>query len=124
MRALLVALLLVPLFPLAACADTTLLSGKMPSLSQGRPSAPLRFAPAPVPNLDLLAPRAMAGDPTAVRVSPSLTHTDTGRALGGDGFAAGSAYSGDLERRNGAPGLGSTVAPSLNFRMPVRVELR
>ena len=128
MRALMAALLLAPLFPLTACADGTVLRGRMPSLSQGRPSVPgvgtpARFSPAPVPNADLRAPRD-ATDPNAVRVAPGLMRTNTGRALAGDGFAAGSAYTGDLERRNGASGLGSTVAPSLSLKVPMQVELR
>jgi hypothetical protein len=104
-----------------ALADTpTLLPGTMPSLSQGRPSAQ-RFSPAPVPNPDLLAPRSQR-DPNAVQIAPGLTRTNTGRALAGDGFTPGSAYNGELERRNGRAGLGSTLAPSVNMRMPLPVE--
>jgi hypothetical protein len=104
-----------------ALADTpTLLPGTMPSLSQGRPSAQ-RFSPAPVPNPDLLAPRSQR-DPNAVQIAPGLTRTNTGRALAGDGFTPGSAYNGELERRNGRAGLGSTLAPSVNMRMPLQVE--
>ena len=104
-----------------ALADTpTLLPGTMPSLSQGRPSAQ-RFSPAPVPDPDLRAPRSQR-DPNAVEIVPGLTRTNTGRAMAGDGFTPGSAYNGDLERRNGRGGLGSTLAPSVNMRMPLQVE--
>ena len=117
------ALLAVLLAAGPALADTsfTVLPGIMPSLSQGRTAAQ-RFAPAPMPNPNLVAPRALR-DPNAVEVSPSLTRTNTGRAMGGDGFAPGSAYSGELERRNGSAGIGSTLAPSLNLRMPVQVDV-
>ncbi len=116
---------LLPVLVLAApaWADTTptMLPGAMPSLNQGRGS-PQRFAPAPVPNANLIAPRD-ARDPNAMQVSPSLTRTNTGRALAGDGFAPGSAYSGELERRGRSGGVGSTLAPSLNLRMPVQVDV-
>ncbi len=118
-RALLPALLLLG-FPALADTSPTLLPGKMPSLSQGRASTQ-RFAPAPVPNLDAAAPIAQR-EPNAVQLSPGLTRTPTGQAHRGDGFASGSAYTGELEKRRG--GLGSTVAPSLNLRLPMQVEFR
>lgn len=114
--------------PAPVLADTfaplTLLPGKMPQLSQGRAQGPAaRFSPAPMPNPDALAP-AQQQD-TAVSLAPSLTRTNAGKALGGDGFAPGSAYAGTLERRSRtAPGLGSTVAPSLNLKVPLVVSLR
>lgn len=116
--ALLLALLLVT--PASADTTQTMLPGAMPSLNQGRGS-PQRFVPAPVPNPDIIVPR-VARDPNAIQVSPGLRRTDTGRALSGDGFATGSAYNGELERR-GRGGVGSTLAPSLNLRMPVQVDL-
>ncbi len=119
--ALLALALATPALSNPTLADTpTLLPGTMPSLSQGRPSAP-RFSPAPVPDPDLRAPRSQR-DPNAVEIAPGLTRTNTGRALVGDGFTPGSAYSGELERRNGRGGLGSTLAPSVNMRMPLQVE--
>ena len=116
-------LLLAGLLAAPAWADTTptLLPGFMPSLNQGRGS-PERFAPAPVPNANLIAPRT-AGDRNAVEVSPGLMRTNTGRALAGDGFAPGSAYSGELERRSRTGGVGSTLAPSLKLRMPLQVDI-
>lgn len=116
--ALLLALLLVT--PASADTTRTMLPGAMPSLNQGRGS-PQRFVPAPVPNPDIIVPR-VARDPNAIQVSPGLRRTDTGRALSGDGFATGSAYNGELERR-GRGGVGSTLALSLNLRMPVQVNL-
>ena len=119
--ALLALALATPILPSPALADTPpLLPGTMPSLSQGRPSAQ-RFSPAPVPDPDLRAPRSQR-DPNAVEIVPGLTRTNTGRAMAGDGFTPGSAYNGDLERRNGRGGLGSTLAPSVNMRMPLQVE--
>jgi len=116
-------MLTVLLVTTPACADTTptLLHGSMPSLNQGRGS-PQRFAPAPVPNANLVPPPSQR-DPTAVQFSPGLTRTNTGRAMAGDGFAPGSAYTGELERRGGSGGVGSTLAPSLNLRMPVQVDI-
>jgi|GEM_PF-5781011 len=116
-------LLLAGLLAAPAWADTTptLLPGFMPSLNQGRGS-PERFAPAPVPNANLIAPHT-ARDRNAVEVSPGLMRTNTGRALAGDGFAPGSAYSGELERRSRTGGVGSTLAPSLNLRMPLQVDI-
>jgi len=107
-----------------AQADTpgTLLSGRMPSLDQGRGTGH-RFAPAPVPNPDAVAPRVLQ-DSNAIRVSPGLTRTNTGQANAGDGYTPGTAYNGDLERRGRGSGLGSTVAPSLNVKVPVQVEFR
>jgi hypothetical protein len=121
-RLLLALALLAPagIAPVWAETKPTLLPGAMPSLNQGRAS-PQRFVPAPVPNPDIIAPR-VARDPNAIQVSPGLRRTDTGRALSGDGFATGSAYNGELERR-GRGGVGSTLAPSLNLRMPMQVDL-
>jgi hypothetical protein len=119
-RALLALLAATVALPALADSAPTLLPGTMPSLSQGRPSAQ-RFAPAPVPNPDISAPRGHH-DPNAVQISPGLTRTNTGRALSGDGFTPGSAYSGELERRNGRAGLGTTLAPSVNMKVPVQVE--
>jgi len=118
------AALLVLLAAASALADTppTMLPGKMPALSQGRGSALPRFAPAPVPNPDLVAPTAQR-DSSAVQVSPGLTRMSAGQAHAGDGFARGSAYAGELERRNRG-GLGSTIAPSLNLKMPLQIEFR
>lgn len=120
MRALVLLLALTSAMPALADSTPTLLPGTMPSLSQGRPS-PQRFTPAPVPDPDIRAPRSQR-DPNAVEVSPGLTRTNTGRALAGDGFTPGSAYNGELERRNGRGGIGSTLAPSVNMKMPVQVE--
>ena len=125
MRAVLLALLLaVPAMAHAAADKPTVLPGKMPSLSQGRPSGnTARFAPAPVPNPDLAAPAQR--DTAGVLVSPGLTRTNTGQGFGGDGFAPGSVYSGTLERRSrNSAGLGSNVAPSLSFKVPVQVDVR
>jgi hypothetical protein len=121
MRAPALLVVLLAAFPAMADAPLTVLPGAMPSLSQGRGTAQ-RFAPAPVPNPNLVAPRS-ARDPNAMEVSPGLTRTNTGRALAGDGFAPGSAYTGELERRGRSAGLGSTLAPSLNLRMPVQVDV-
>lgn len=115
-------LLLVLLFAHPAWADKpTMLPGNMPSLTQGRASG--GYSPAPVPNLDARAPRSQR-DPNAIEVTPGLTRTNTGQGHGGDGFARGSAYNGELERRSGrSAGIGSTIAPSLNMRMPMQVDL-
>ncbi|MCC6717072.1 MAG: hypothetical protein IT555_04245 [Acetobacteraceae bacterium] len=115
------ALLLVLLAAWPACADTepTMLRGRMPSLDQRRIGA-ATFAPAPVPNPDMAA-RSGPRNPTTVEVSPTLTQPNNGRALTGDGFARGSAYNGDLERR-GRGGLGATMVPSLNLRVPMQVD--
>lgn len=120
MRGLATLLALLVAAPALADSTPTMLPGTMPSLSQGRGSA-TNFAPAPVPNPDVRVPRSQR-DPNAVEISPGLTRTNTGRAMSGDGFSAGSAYSGELERRGGRGGLGSTLAPSVNMKMPVQVE--
>jgi hypothetical protein len=116
---LLALLLLAP--PAWADNQPTMLPGNMPSLSQGRAIG--GYAPAPVPNPDARAPRGQR-DPNAVELTPGLTRTNTGQGLAGDGFARGSAYNGELERRGGrAAGIGSTIAPSLNMRVPMQVDL-
>ena len=120
MRTLLALLALAAAAPAWADTAPTLLPGTMPSLSQGRPGTQ-RFSPAPVPDPDIRAPRSQR-DPNAVELAPSLTRTNTGRAMAGDGFTPGSAYNGELERRNGRAGLGTTLAPSVNMRMPLQVE--
>lgn len=119
-----VALLAMLLAALPSWADTapTLLVGRMPSLDQGRGGGGTRFAPAPVPNPDRLAPTSQR-DPNAVQVTPGLTHAPGGQSQAGDGFARGSAYNGELERR-GRGGIGSTVVPSLKLRVPMQVEFR
>ena len=106
-----------------ALADTpaTMLRGNMPSLSQGR-GAGQRFAPAPVPNASLVDPTRQR-DTSGIQVSPGLTRTNTGQVHGGDGYANGTAYSSELERR-GRGGIGANVAPSLNLKMPVQVDFR
>jgi hypothetical protein len=120
MRALLLLALLLPAAPVRA-DKPTMLPGLMPSLSQGRASG--GYAPAPVPNPTARAPRSQR-DPNAIEVTPGLTRTNTGQGLGGDGFARGSAYSGELERRQGrGAGIGSTIVPSLNMRMPMQVDI-
>ena len=118
---LLLAIVAAPL----ALADTspTMLPGNMPSLSQGRGSGTQRFAPAPVPNPNMMEPTSQR-DPGAVQVSPGLTRTRTGQAHAGDGFATGSAYSGDLEKRGRSGGIGANIAPSLNLKLPLQVEFR
>ncbi len=120
---LLAVLVAVPAWAAPAWADTTptLLPGAMPLLNQGRGS-PQRFVPAPVPNANLIAPRT-AREPSAMQVSPGLTRTNTGRAPAGDGYAPGSAYNGELERRGRSGGVGSTLAPSLNLRLPMQVDV-
>ena len=118
----LVAFLLLAL-PALADTSTTMLPGNMPSLSQGRGSGTQRFAPAPVPNPNMVAPTSQR-DPNAVQVSPGLTRTTTGQAHGGDGFATGSAYTGELEKRSRSGGIGSNIAPSLNLKLPLQVEFR
>ena len=118
------ALLLVLLAAWPARADTepTMLRGRMPSLDQGRLGA-AGFTPAPVPNPDV-SPRPGLRNPNVVQVSPALTHTNTGRALAGDGFATGSAYNGELERRGRGAGIGSTLVPSLRQRVPMQVDFQ
>lgn len=106
--------------PALAEKSPTMLQGNMPSLSQGR-AGTQRFAPAPVPNPDAVAPMSQR-DPNAIQLSPGLTRTPTGQANRGDGFANGTAYTGELEKRRS--GLGSSMAPSLNLKMPMQVEFR
>lgn len=120
-RLLLWLVMLLAAYPALADTPATVLPGNMPSLSQGR-SGSQRFAPAPVPNQDIVAPAAQR-DPNAVQLSPGLTRTRTGQAHGGDGFANGTAYSGDLEKRGRSGGFGS-AAPSLNLKLPIQVEFR
>ncbi len=124
-RSVALALLVFAALPAAARADTapTVLGGRMPSLDQGRGGGTTRFAPAPMPNPDARPPVAQR-DPNAVQLTPGLTRTPTGQALAGDGFASGSAYGGELERRGRSGGIGSTLAPSLKLRVPMQVEFR
>ena len=76
-----------------------------------------------VPNPDITAPAQR--DTAGVLVSPGLMRTNTGQGFGGDCFAPGSVYSGTLERRSrNSAGLGSNVAPSLSFKVPVQVDVR
>lgn len=109
--------------PALADPAPTLLRGNMPTLSQGRGGGTQRFAPAPVPNPNMMEPTSQR-DPGAVQVTPGLTRTRTGQANAGDGFATGSAYSGDLEKRGRSGGIGSNIAPSLNLKLPLQVEFR
>ena len=107
-----------------ACADPgTMLNGRMPSLSQGRAPGTSLYAPSPVPNPDVDAPRG-AKDPYAVAVVPGLTRTETDK-ITGEGFSPGSNFSGTMERRDrSAGGIGSTLAPSLRVKVPVQVDFR
>ena len=119
----LLTLVFVGLVTIPALADTVppLIRGTMPSLDQGRGRTAQRFTPAPVPNLDITAPRRR-NEANEVQVSPGLTRMNMGQALAGHGFAAGSAYGGELDRRSRS-GIGSAI-PSLNLKMPVELEFR
>ncbi len=116
------AAILLSAMPALADKAPTMLPGSMPSLSQGR-AGPQAFAPAPMPNPNIIPP-TIQRDPNAIQLRPGLTRTPTGQANSGDGFANGSAYNGQLEKRNRSGGFGSSVAPSLNFKMPLQVDLR
>ena len=121
--AVLVVVSLFAAVPALADSGATMLLGNMPTLSQGRSVGNQRFAPAPVPNPNMVAPNAQRGS-DALQLSPGLTRTRTGQGHGGDGFASGSAYTGDLEKRGRSGSIGSNIAPSLNLKMPLHVEFR
>ena len=98
----------------------TVINGPMPLISAG-PQAkqrPTGFAPAPVPNQNIVAPRTtmvpVPGEPEFVA---SLTTTAQGPRQG-EGYSAGSRFSETLQR--GGRGLfGGGVAPSVGLQVPL-----
>jgi hypothetical protein len=98
-----------------------LLSGTMPQF--GSPgivvvaAAPSDSGMAPTPDRDARLPMQPAS--TRPQLTPTLVRATPG--IAGDGYAPGSAYSNDLERRSRpATDLGSTLAPTLSLRLPLR----
>ena len=116
MRTLLIALAALPLLAAAPAPRGLALQvpsdGEMlpvPRRPAPRPAA--TFQPAPLPNRDVDAPTARAGN--APYVAPSLfTRTDTYR---GEGYAPGSTAASEQERKV-KPGAG------FNLRMPFAPE--
>jgi hypothetical protein len=98
----------------------TFIGGPMPligTLPQDKPRA-TGFAPAPVPNQDIVAPRRVKvpkpGEPEFVA---SLTVTGQSPHQG-EGYAAGSRFSESLQR--GGRGLfGSGAVPSFGVQVPL-----
>ncbi len=98
----------------------TVINGPMPLISVG-PQAPARatgFAPAPVPNQNIVAPRTtkvpVPGEPEFVA---SLTTTAQGPRQG-DGYSAGSRFSETLQR--GGRGIfGGGAVPSIGLQVPL-----
>jgi hypothetical protein len=100
-----------------APSGTRSLPGRMPQLPATVGLAP-GYQPAPTPNPDISAPIVRGSS------EPQLGATLTRRAQGfgtkGDGFAPGSSYSGYFDRRGRATeGIGSTLAPSFQLRVPL-----
>ena len=109
------ALLLGLLLPASAAHAYRLLPGPMPQLQA--PSAPAE--PAPVPNQDAEPPPARVIPGT--RLTPALTNRLSGRPAAGDGYAPGSAFSPELERRRDTgSALGTILAPGLQLRVPLK----
>ncbi len=76
------------------------------------------FEPAPTPNPDIYAP-AVRGS-TEARLGATLTRRAEGFGAKGDGFSPGSSYNGYFDRRGRAvEGIGSTLAPSFQLRVPL-----
>ena len=97
-------------------APYKIIPGPMPRL----PDQPVSTGTAaPVPNYDLDAPRARADD--RARFEAGITDRDGRRRAEADGISPGSSFSSTLERKSRPlTGIGSTLAPSLILRMPLK----
>jgi len=97
-----------------------LIKGPMPTLAS-EPSAK-SLDPAPMPNFDIDPP--LPPIDKHPRVEPSMADR-TGQPALTNGYAPGSGYSSQLERRTrqvGNPGgaIGTTLVPSLTVRVPLQ----
>lgn len=94
----------------------TYLKAPMPKLGGEAPAAaaPGGFDPAPVPR-DVAPPRKEALKPGEPEFNASLGPR-TPQVRTGAGYAPGSAFSEDLQRRNRG-GLGTAIAPSVGFKL-------
>lgn len=105
----------------AARVAQRVLDGSMPQFPTRYVAAPPAADPnsAPTPDLDAQAPPATAS--TGASVVPALTNRLTGITPSGSGYAPGSAFSPELDRRHGDLGtnLGSVLAPGLQLRVPL-----
>lgn len=98
-------------------SGTRSLPGRMPRLAPAA-GLPNGFEPAPTPNPDLYAPTVRG--PTETRLGATLTRRAEGFGSRGDGFSPGSSYNGYFDRRGRAvEGIGSTLAPSFQLRVPL-----
>ena len=122
---LLPALLAVAMPPPGAAAappatPDLLIKGPMPKLESETP--PKSLDPAPVPNFDIDPP--LPPIDKHPRVEPTMADR-TGQPALANGYAPGSGYSSQLERRTrqvGNPGgaIGTTLVPSLTVRVPLQ----
>ncbi len=97
-------------------AQSKIIPGPMPRLPDQSVSP---STAAPVPNYDLDAPRARADG--RARFEAGVTSRDGQRRAEADGISPGSNFSSTLERKSRPlTGIGSTLAPSLILRMPLK----
>lgn len=117
------ALLLVGLLGLlpigAGAAGPTYFNGPMPLLGAPArtPAAKPGFTPAPMPNQDVILPRAKPPVPGEPEFSAELNNTQT-QVRSGAGFAPGSTFSDELQRKN-RTGLATGMAPSFAIKVPL-----
>jgi hypothetical protein len=102
----------------SGAASFTMLNGPNPLAPPAPKSAPpVGFAPAPTPNQDLSAPRTKDKlQKGQAEITASLG--DKPRPLRpGDGYAPGSSFNEELQRRNRS--ATAAMEPSINLRMPI-----
>jgi len=118
----LLALLLLPTIGLAAtpAKPELLIKGPMPQLQSS--VAPKALEPAPVPNFDINPP--LPPIDRHARIEPAMAGRN-GPPAQANGYAPGSGYSSQMERRtrqvgNPAGTIGATLVPSLTVRVPLQ----
>lgn len=108
----------------AIAADTaradTFLRAPMPLVTTLKPgSTPLGYTAAPTPNPDIFAPQPAAPAKGEPGFSATLNPGRTVPLRSGQGYAPGSAFSEDLQRRRSTGPFGSGIIPGVNLRVPL-----
>ncbi len=113
------AMVLAALIATGPALGDTVLKGRLPVLgSTSGVTSGGQFTPAPTPNQDLYAPPDRSTDPLQPKVGAQLTQPSQ-TIHDGQGYAPGSSFSDDVERRN-RNGVIPGFAPTLSLKVPIK----